>query len=121
MLELCPRGQEASEFFLFLFLQHLPRELWIMLGDDCHHKAKALAAKADMFCAYHSHQQPDSVAAIARAYSNDEDQPAVAVICSTVAKAHQQRPSQSCSSGKQNPIGVKANPSPTALAMNSGL
>jgi hypothetical protein len=25
MLELCPRGQVANEFFLFLFLQHLPK------------------------------------------------------------------------------------------------
>jgi hypothetical protein len=34
MLELCPRGQEKNEFFLFLFLQRLPRELRVPLGDD---------------------------------------------------------------------------------------
>jgi hypothetical protein len=60
MLELCPGGQVANEFFLFLFLQHLPKKLRIMLGDDLGHNARALAAKADKLWAYHSHQQPGS-------------------------------------------------------------
>jgi hypothetical protein len=34
MLEICVRGQERNEFFLFLFLQQLPRELRVLLGDD---------------------------------------------------------------------------------------
>jgi hypothetical protein len=34
MLEICLHGQERNEFFLFLFLQRLPRELRVLLGDD---------------------------------------------------------------------------------------
>jgi hypothetical protein len=34
MLELCPRGQEKNEFFLFLFLQRLLRELWVLQGEE---------------------------------------------------------------------------------------
>jgi hypothetical protein len=54
MLELCPRGQEKNEFFLFLFLQRLPRELWVLLGDDFA-EPRDLAARADRLWAMHSH------------------------------------------------------------------
>jgi hypothetical protein len=80
MLELCPRGQEANEFFLFLFLQRLPKELRIMLGDDPGHDARALAAKADKLWAYHSHQQPNAVAAVAAAGSDKEEESQVAAV-----------------------------------------
>jgi hypothetical protein len=33
-MEVCPSGYEKSPFFAFLFLQHLPTELRIMLGED---------------------------------------------------------------------------------------
>jgi hypothetical protein len=54
MLELCPRGQEKNEFFLFLFLQRLPRELRVLLGDDFA-EPWDLAARADRLWAMHSH------------------------------------------------------------------
>jgi hypothetical protein len=56
MLELCLTGQETSPFFLFLFLQRLPKELRIMLGEDDHLDLHATAAKADKLWAVHAHQ-----------------------------------------------------------------
>jgi hypothetical protein len=34
MLEICPRGEEKNNFFMFLFLQRLPRELRVMLAEE---------------------------------------------------------------------------------------
>jgi hypothetical protein len=42
-----PRGKEANEFFLFLFLQRLPIELRVILGEDPDNNTIALVAKAD--------------------------------------------------------------------------
>ncbi len=36
MLELCSRGHESSIFFTHLFLESLPAELLIKLGEDDH-------------------------------------------------------------------------------------
>jgi hypothetical protein len=63
MLELCPRGQESNMFFLFLFLQRLPRELRVLLDEDDQLTPRQLAAKADKLWAKHSHQH-GSVAAV---------------------------------------------------------
>jgi hypothetical protein len=63
MLELCPRGHEASKFFLFLFLQRLPAKLCVLLGDDENADPRDLATKADQLWAMHAHQQVGSVAA----------------------------------------------------------
>jgi hypothetical protein len=62
MLEICPRGQEKNEFFLFLFLQQLRRELRVLLGDDFANP-RDLAAKADRVWAMHVHDH-GSVAAV---------------------------------------------------------
>jgi hypothetical protein len=119
MLELCPRGQEANEFFLFLFLQRLPKELRIMLGDDPGHDARALAAKADKLWAYHSHQQPNAVAAVAAAGSNEEEESQIAAVRGA-AKSRPQRQSQSGAGGnKKGGSGKATGPSPTTLARNS--
>jgi hypothetical protein len=121
MLELCPRGQEANEFFLFLFLQRLPKELRIMLGDDPGHDARALAAKADKLWAYHSHQQPNSVAAVAAAGS-DEDEDAQIAAVRGAAKSRPQWSGQSGSGGNKKGgggSGKGAGPSPASLARNS--
>jgi hypothetical protein len=63
MMELCPRGQESNMFFLFLFLQRLPRELRMMLDEDDQMTPRQLAAKADKLWAKHSHQH-GNVAAV---------------------------------------------------------
>jgi hypothetical protein len=53
MLELCPRGQEGNMFFTHLFLERLPAELRIMLGEDDHQDPRPLAEKADKLWALH--------------------------------------------------------------------
>lgn len=79
MLELCPRGQERNEFFLFLFLQRLPSELRIMLGDDTATDPRELGVKADRLWAMHSHRMHGQVAAVA-ATANPEDPGAIAAV-----------------------------------------
>jgi hypothetical protein len=34
MMEICPRGEEKNKFFLFLFLQRLPKDLRVQLSED---------------------------------------------------------------------------------------
>ncbi len=48
MAELCPTGHEDSPFFLFLFMQQLPKELRIVLGElDDHKDIPAMATKVN--------------------------------------------------------------------------
>jgi hypothetical protein len=42
MLELCPRGHKTSIFFTNLFLERLPAELRITLGEDGYQNVRAL-------------------------------------------------------------------------------
>ena len=65
MLEICPVGEHRSQFFAFHFLQRLPQELRIMLGDDDHQEIQQLAAKADRLWALHGHRLYGDVAAVA--------------------------------------------------------
>ncbi len=53
MLELCPRGHEISIFFTHLFLERLPAELRILLGEDDHQNPRDVAKKADSLWALH--------------------------------------------------------------------
>jgi len=64
MLEICPRGQDSSLFFQYLFIQRLPRELRILLGDDDHTDLRRLASRADKLWALHARQAHDPVAAV---------------------------------------------------------
>ncbi len=64
MLEICPRGQDTSLFFQYLFLQRLPRELRIMLAEDDHADLRKTAEKADNLWAIHAKQSHDVVAAV---------------------------------------------------------
>jgi hypothetical protein len=72
MLELCPAGEERSKFFAFHFLQRLPQELRIMLGDDDHQEIQQLAVKADRLWAIHGHRLHGHVAAVASAAPSPE-------------------------------------------------
>ena len=65
MLEICPVSEHRSKFFIFHFLQRLPQELRIMLGDDDHQDIQQVAAKADRLWALHGHRHHGAVAAIA--------------------------------------------------------
>jgi hypothetical protein len=53
MLELCPRGHESSIFFTHLFLERLPAELRILLGEDDHQNPRDVAKKADSLWSLH--------------------------------------------------------------------
>jgi hypothetical protein len=75
MLEICPRGEERNRFFIFLFLQRLPKELRSHLNDSEQDPVK-LAAKADRKWALHSHEQHGSVNAVAEEI---EDTPIAAI------------------------------------------
>jgi hypothetical protein len=56
MLEICPRGEERNKFFLFLFLQRLPKELRVMLTEEDLKEPRDLASKADRHWAMLAHQ-----------------------------------------------------------------
>ena len=64
MLEICPRGQDTSLFFQYLFLQHLPRELRIIAAEDDHTDLRRTAEKANTLWAIHTKQSHDVVAAV---------------------------------------------------------
>jgi hypothetical protein len=80
MLELCPRGHETSIFFTHLFLERLPAELRITLGEDDHQNVRALAKKADALWSLHGMKTSfsSSVAALV-----DLDEPAAVAAVSS--------------------------------------
>jgi hypothetical protein len=80
MLELCPRGHESSIFFTHLFLERLPAELRITLGEDDHQNVRALAKKADSLWSLHGTKSSFSPA-MASLVDMDEPSP-VAVVSS---------------------------------------
>lgn len=65
MLRYCPRGEERNRFFLFMFLQRLPRDLRVLLGDyeeDGEVDARQLATKADrLWATVYTQQQHGTV------------------------------------------------------------
>jgi hypothetical protein len=77
MLEICPRGEEKNKFFLFLFLQRLPRELRVMLPEEDIKEPRDLAPKADRHWAMLNHQTLGLVAAITAA---DSEEPLIVVV-----------------------------------------
>jgi hypothetical protein len=66
MLELCPRGEEKNKFFLFLFLQCLPKELRVLLteADLQLQETLDLATKADRHWAMLTHQMHGMITAV---------------------------------------------------------
>jgi hypothetical protein len=74
MLELCPRGHEASPFFAYLFLQRLPREIRVLLADDDTANMRAIAEKADRYLVLHTPQAHESsLVAITQPAESEED------------------------------------------------
>jgi hypothetical protein len=55
MLEICPSGEDKNKFFLFLFLQRLPKELRVLLAEEDLNEPRDLAAKADRHWAMLNH------------------------------------------------------------------
>lgn len=60
MMEICPRGHEASLFFTYLFIQRLPRDIRMLLAEDDHSNLRKLAEKADRLVALAARQHHDS-------------------------------------------------------------
>lgn len=77
MIELCPRQHLDSPFFLYFFLQRLPREIRVLLAEDDPRDVRRIAEKADRLVAMHVPQHHDTVAAVA--HSSDEDAEVAAV------------------------------------------
>ncbi len=71
MMDICPQGEEKSIFFLFLFLQYMPRELQVLLGEHDKTDAQDLAAKADILWATQFHCQHSIFASL-----KSEEEPA---------------------------------------------
>jgi uncharacterized membrane protein YgcG len=78
MMELCPRGHESSIFFTHLFLERLPAELRITLGEDDHQNVRALAKKADALWSLHG-MRPSFSASVASLVDVDEPSSVAAV------------------------------------------
>ncbi len=78
MLEFCPRGHETSIFFTHLFLERLPAELQITLGEDDHQNVRALAKKADSLWSLHG-MRPGFSALVAALVDTDEPSAVAAV------------------------------------------
>ncbi len=73
MLEVCPANEEKSKIFMFLFMQRLPKDLRLMLGDVEAGDPRAVAAKADRLWACHARQQHDSLVATVEGEQEEED------------------------------------------------
>ncbi len=71
MLEVCPRDEHGSKLFASLFLQQLPRELWVLLAHDDHNNLRQLAAMANQLQAYHKQQSHEVAAAFENSYTED--------------------------------------------------
>jgi hypothetical protein len=61
MLEFCPAGESATAF---LYLQQLPREIWVLLSEDDPAGMRAIAKKADWLIAMHVPQSHDACVAV---------------------------------------------------------
>jgi hypothetical protein len=115
MLELCPRGEEKNPFFIFLFLQRLPRELRVLLGDEALEEPRDLADKADKLWALHSHQHR-----VVAAIEVEEEESPVAAVRQPTKRGRRGRGRGGAAQGGQAP--VETNQAPAALArMSTGL
>jgi hypothetical protein len=87
MLELCPRGHETSIFFTHLFLERLPAELRIMLGEDDHQNLRDVAKKADSLWALHKmHLAPGATVAAVDGTSASLASPGVSTVAAVSSR-----------------------------------
>jgi hypothetical protein len=77
MIELCPRQHLDSPFFLYFFLQRLPREIRVLLAEEDPKDVRQIAEKADCLVALHVPQHHDAVAAVPLSSDDDADVAAV--------------------------------------------
>ena len=72
MMELCQDDEEASCFFVFLFLQRLPAWLKVQLEVDDLADIRQLATRADRLFVLHGHRQAGTVAAVDTTQEQDD-------------------------------------------------
>jgi hypothetical protein len=78
MMELCPPAHTNSPFFLFFFLQRLPREIRVLLSKEDPADIRKISEKADHHVIHYTPQQHDTVAALPLS-SDDKDSEVTAV------------------------------------------
>jgi hypothetical protein len=90
MLELCPKGEESTFFFCYLFLQRLPREIRVLLADE---DPANMRAVADKLMVMHSPQAHDmaAVAAVPHQESDSESEDAVAAVKGSFKKFNKKK------------------------------
>ncbi len=136
LLELCPRGEQETEWFRAMFLSRLPEAIRLHLTHD-EEELRVLAKKADGFIAHKSGQQAATINAVEEAEDNAGTVAAVQATNRGGGRGrgryrfnrggqqrqpqqhqHQQQPSQSAQDGQQQ----RDDPSPQQLAIQaSGL
>jgi hypothetical protein len=127
MLEMCPMGHEDGPFFLFLFLQRLPKELRIMLGDDEYDDMRTLAWKVDKLWSIHNHQQPGVVAAVEPSPPTEPPSATIAAVRGGSSASRARGRGRGGKSGRRPPpsaptavaASTSATPSPAQLARSS--
>jgi hypothetical protein len=72
MLEFCPVGESATVVLAFLYLQRLPREIWVLLSEDDPADMRAMAKKANRLIAMHVPQSHDACAAVTAEAPSEE-------------------------------------------------
>ena len=71
MLEVCPAKEEKTKLFMFMFVQRLPKDLRLMLGDVAR-DPREVAAPADRLWACHAKNQSDNLVAIVEEKEEDD-------------------------------------------------
>jgi hypothetical protein len=89
MLEICPRGEKKNKFFLFLFLQRLPKELRVMLTEEDLKEPRDLASKAGRHWAMLAHQTHGMLANLAA--EDETDASGVIAAAHYGGRGHQNR------------------------------
>jgi hypothetical protein len=121
ILELCPSGEEKSPFFILLFLQRLPKELSVLLGDEALEELRDIGELADKKWALHS-QHGGTIAVV----ELTEEDGQVAAVKQTAAgsrpRGKRSGQGRGRGGGQQNTEPVTPSQAPAALArMSTGL
>jgi hypothetical protein len=77
MIEMCPRQHLDSPFFIYFFLQRLPRGIRVLLAEEDPKDVRRIAEKADRSVVLHVPQHHDAVAAVPLSSNDDADVAAV--------------------------------------------
>ncbi len=84
MMEVCPTNEEKSKIFLFMFMQRLPKDLRLMMGNVEAGDPRTVAAKADRLWACHARQMDSTVAVVDGEREEDDS-----IVAAVGNKSHQ--------------------------------